>query len=273
MHHEHAEKLIRSGQRILLEKPMTEHLSTDREFARLLDASYPNALMLAFQRRFDAPLQYAKRLLEQGSIGRCFKIVSVLEDSGPAPRGYRSGGILKDMSVHNVDEVLWLTGRQPDHAVSGGSIVYALKVVPESEDGYDDAFLQLWFGDDLIARIEVSRNHVSGYRIETWLFGTEGQIHVGRFEQDRHKVVVEAYGRKQAIDRKEFATPAYGESAPEFMDRFGPAYKEEIRTFARCAVEGKPFPVDHNAGLRAMEIIDAAGKARWTRDSAQAVRF
>jgi len=272
-HQEHAGKLISGGFRVLLEKPMTEQLAKDREFSRWLDESYPNSLMLAFQRRFDAPLQYAKRLLESGAIGRYFKIVSLLEDSGPAPRGYKSGGVLKDMSVHNVDEILWLSGRVPDAAASGGSIVYARNVVPDSEDEYDDGFLHLWFGDDLIANIGVTRNHVSGYRIETWIFGEEGQIHIGRFEQDKHNVAVEAYGRKQTIDRRVFAMPDYGEGVPEFVHRFGPAYKEEVRVFAECCRDGKPFPVNHRDGLRAMEVIEAAEQVRWTRALAQPINW
>jgi predicted dehydrogenase len=177
------------------------------------------------------------------------------------------------MSVHNVDEILWLTGRFPDHAASGGSIVYA-RNLGESEDEYDDGFLQLWFGDDMVARIEVSRNHVSGYRIETWIFGEKGQIHVGRFEQDRRNVVVEVYGPDEPIERKVFPMPDYandGARVPEFVDRFGPAYLEEVRVFVECCRSGQPFPVTHRDGVRAMEVIEAAEKVRWTRDSAQPV--
>ena len=80
--------------------------------------------MLAFQRRFDLPNQYARELMHSGAIGRVFKIYSALEDSNPAPNGYQSGGILPDMSVHNVDEILWLTGRMPRAALAIGSRIY-----------------------------------------------------------------------------------------------------------------------------------------------------
>ncbi len=105
-HRAHATALISAGYRVLLEKPLTGTLEDDRAFAAELDSSHPNALMLAFQRRFDEPLEYAKALMEKGAIGKVFKIYSALEDSSPAPNGYNSGGILPDMSVHNVDEIL-----------------------------------------------------------------------------------------------------------------------------------------------------------------------
>src|SRR5947199_10871765 len=106
--------------------------------------------MLAFQRRFDEPLLYAKQLAKSGTIGRVFKIFSALEDSNPAPNGYRSGGILPDMSVHNVDEILWLTGRSPSEALAIGSRIYS-HALTTSEEDFDDALLYLCFDQDLLA--------------------------------------------------------------------------------------------------------------------------
>src|SRR5579875_1028682 len=194
-HRAHADLMIRSGNRVLLEKPLTGSVATDREFAAHLDRQHPQALMLAFQRRFDAPLRYAKEWIESGSIGRVFKIYSALEDSNPAPNGYKSGGILPDMSIHNVDELLWLTGRMPRSAAVIGSRIYSHRLTTCQED-FDDALLYLWFEEELTAQIQVSRNHVSGYRNETIIFGEDGQIHVGHFEQKPFEVLVEAYGRR-----------------------------------------------------------------------------
>ena len=261
-HRETAGALIRAGQRVLLEKPLTDSLEEDREFVAELNASHPHSIMLAFQRRFDAPLQYAKELLEAGTIGRAFKIVSALEDSGPPHATYRSGGLLVDMSVHNVDEILWMTGKFPQSAGSMGSLIYSQDFSPVKED-FDDGFIRLWFDDRMIAQIEVSRNHVSGYRVETWIFGEKGQIHIGRFEQKPLEVVVETYGPDKPIDRKAFHMRDYGRLVPEFVDRFGPAYRAELAHFVEQCRKGEPFAVDHNDGLRAMEVIDAALRSKW----------
>src|SRR5678815_1501123 len=102
-HRAHASTLLSGGHRVLVEKPLTGTLEGDREFAAMLDRDHPRGLMLALQRRFDPPLAYAKELMDSGIVGRVFKIYSALEDSNPAPDGYKSGGILADMSVHNVD--------------------------------------------------------------------------------------------------------------------------------------------------------------------------
>src|SRR4029078_11674015 len=106
----------------------------DREFAAELDRDHPHSVMLAFQRRYDAALVYAKHIMESGAIGRVFKIYSALEDSNPAPNGYQSGGILSDMSVHNVDEILWLSGRTPTKALAIGSRIYSHAITTCLED-------------------------------------------------------------------------------------------------------------------------------------------
>lgn len=262
-HREHAAQMIAAGFRVLLEKPLTGTLEADREFAAELDRDHPQALMLAFQRRFDEPLRYAKQLMESGAIGRVFKIYSALEDSNPAPNGYKSGGILSDMSVHNVDEILWLTGRTPSKALTLGARIYSHALTTCQED-FDDALLYLWFGNDLVAQIQVGRNHVSGYRVETVIFGEEGQIHVGHFDQKPFEIVVEAYGRRgsaKPLAYKGFAMRAYGRPLPEFVDRFGAAYKAELAAFIECCRTGSRFPVTHRDGLRAQKVIAAGMQA------------
>ena len=268
-HRRHAERMLSAGKRVLLEKPLTGTVEADREFAEQLDRQFPDGLMLGFQRRFDEPLVYARELMHNGLVGRIFKIYSALEDSNPAPNGYKSGGILPDMSVHNVDEVLWLTGAMPDRALTIGSRLYSHALTTCAED-FDDALLCLWFGENLLAQIQVSRNHVSGYRVETVLFGEKGQIHVGRFEQRPFEVLVEAYGprgRTESLASRVFTMRKYENLLPEFVDRFGPAYKAELAQFVECCRTGSPFPVTHRDGLRAQQVISAGMRAAVTPEN------
>ena len=265
-HRENAETLIAAGQRILLEKPLTGTLRRDSEFCAQLDRDHPQAVMLAFQRRFDTPNQYARDLMQSGVIGRVFKIYSALEDSNPPPNGYSSRGILPDMSVHNVDEILWLTGRMPRAAVAIGSRIYSHRLTTCHED-FDDALLYLWFDGELTAQVQVSRNHVSGYRVETAIFGEEGQIHVGHFNQKPFEILVEAYGRrgrKEALAHRLFEMRDYARPLPEFIDRFGPAYKAEVAAFVECCRNQEPFPTSHRDGLRAQQVISAGMQAMIT---------
>jgi myo-inositol 2-dehydrogenase/D-chiro-inositol 1-dehydrogenase len=270
-HRETALPLLRAGHRVLLEKPLTGRIEDDRVFSAELDRDHPQGVMLAFQRRFDAPLQHARRLMAEGAVGRVFKIYSALEDSGPAPNGYDSPGILSDMSIHNVDEVLWMTGRSPRSALVIGSRLHGYRLTTCTED-FDDAELFLWFEGDLAARIQVSRNHVSGYRNETTIYGQAGQIHVGRFEQKPFEVVVETYGPRgtaEPIDFRTFPMRDYGPGYPEFIDRYGSAYKAEFEKFIECCETNSPFPSTHLDGLRAQEAIAAGMGAVFTEEQAK----
>ena len=272
-HRENAATLLAAGHRVLLEKPLTGTLATDQEFSDQLDRDHPNGVMLAFQRRFDAPNLYARELMLSGAIGRIFKIYSALEDSNPTPNGYQSGGILSDMSVHNVDEILWLSGRMPRAALAIGSRVYSHRLTTSQED-FDEALLYLWFDDEMIGQVQVSRNHVSGYRVETLIFGEEGQIHVGRFDQKPFEIMVEAYGRRgraEPLAQRVFGMRDYGRPLPEFIDRFGPAYKAELAAFIDCCIADRPFSTSHRDGLRAQQVISAGMKVVITPDQAAQV--
>jgi len=275
LHREHALKLIRAGHRVFLEKPLTGTIEGDRELAVLLEREHPQALMLGFQRRFDEPTLYAKHLIDKGAIGRVFKIYSALEDSGPAPNGFASPGILADMAVHNVDEVVWLLGRKPRWALAVGSRVFSHRLTTCQED-FDDALMLLDFGDEMVSQIQVSRNHVSGYRGETVIFGDKGLVRIGCFRQKPLEVTVEAYGTREnsnPIVFKNFGMRSYAQPLQEFIDRYGAAYKEELRTFLKCCRNRDPFPVTHRDGLRAQEIVAGAMKASIRREDMGRIEY
>jgi myo-inositol 2-dehydrogenase / D-chiro-inositol 1-dehydrogenase len=267
LHRQHALRLIEKGHRVFLEKPLTGTLDGDRDLAIHLEREHRQALMLGFQRRFDEPTLYAKNLIDKGRIGRVFKIYSALEDSGPAPDGFASPGILADMAVHNVDEVVWLSGRKPSLALAVGSRIFSHRQTTCNED-FDDGLMLLDFGAELIGQIQVSRNHVSGYRGETVIYGEKGLIRIGCFRQKLLEVTVEAYGTREEKDPiafKNFVMRRYDQPLPEFINRYGAAYKEELRTFLRCCRNGEPFPVTHRDGLLAQEIVAGAMRSSITK--------
>ena len=255
-HEYDAKTLIDAGQRVLIEKPLTDSLESAQAFADYLDSDTRRrtALMLAFMRRFDEPLMRAREMLQQQRLGRIFKVTSILEDPLPPPDGYQSPGLLTDMAVHNVDEIMWLTGEVPTSVTGTGARLYNQKISSVRED-FDDAFLQMWMREDLVGQVQVSRNHVAGYRNETWVFGEEGTLHVGHFQENPLKVSLEAFDRRGLIERRDFEMRDYGREVPVFIERFGPAYKRELAHFATQCQSGAPFAVDHSHGLAAMRVV------------------
>ena len=116
-HRENAETLIAAGQRILLEKPLTGTLAGDTEFCAQLDRNHPNALMLAFQRRFDAANEYEGADAKRRHRPRLQDLFRSGRFEPGAQRLFQRRHSA-DMSVHNVDEILWLTGRMPRAALA-----------------------------------------------------------------------------------------------------------------------------------------------------------
>lgn len=262
--------LVTGGLRVLLEKPLADTLDEATQVCAWLDAeaSRERAVMLAFQRRYDPAMQRARALLEAGAIGELFKLVSVLEDPAPPPPGYRSAGLLTDMAVHNADEILWLGGRVPTRIAGFGSRVHNQLLPDVADEDYDDAFLQLQLGEGAVAQLQVSRNHVAGYRNECVLYGREGRIHVGHFEGDPRVVRLEAHGRDHTlIETQSFELRDYGPDVPVFIQRFGPAYKAEVADFIDRCVAERPFAVTHREGLQAMRVVDAGQQALAARSS------
>ncbi len=263
--------LVEAGIRVLLEKPLGDSLAEARDLGDWLDGDERRnqAVMMAFQRRYDAPLLRAKVLLDGGAVGTLFKVVSILEDPEPPPPGYQSSGLLTDMGVHNADEVLWLTGKALTAVTGMGSRLHNQKIDGVVAEDFDDAFVQLWLGEDVVAQIQVSRNHVAGYRNETTLYGTRGLIHVGHFDDDPLKVWVEAYGREHnVIEKRAYPLRDYDRPVPVFIRRFGLAYKAEVADFVNKCASGEPFEVTHREGLRAMEVVTAAASSLKTRAQA-----
>ena len=273
-HEPDARTLIDAGCRVLLEKPLTHSLESAQDFVNYLnvDATRSQGLMQAFMRRFDAPLVKVKSLLDQNAIGNIFKIVSILEDPAPPPVGYNSPGLLTDMSVHNCDEILWLLGGpQPEYVAAFGSNLHNTFVSPVVED-YDDAFLQMWFPGKLVGQVQVSRNHVAGYRNESWAFGDKGVIHVGNFQENPLSVTVEAYNPDGIIDKETFTLRDYGNDVPVFIKRFGEAYKNELDYFLDQCINDAPFSVTHEDGLNAMRVALAGTAAIRPKEDALKVQ-
>ena len=64
-------------------------------------------------------------------------------------------------------------------------------------------------------------------------------------------------------------TRRYDQSLPEFIDRFGDAYKQELKVFLECCRGSREFPVTHRDALRAQEVVAGAmGRIMTSKDMA-----
>lgn len=123
-------------------------------------------------------------------------------------------------------------------------------------------------GDDVAAaaelgRLDLSRTHASGYNNETYVIGTQGTLHVGRFAGYPGPIHVElwtAAGELHPISEVFEMTYLTGDY-PEFLPRFQEAYLIAHQDFRDALAEGRSFQVDALDALDAQVMVEAAHRS------------
>ena len=224
----HAEVITaaaQAGKQIFSEKPLSQDLKAcDLALAAVKKAGVK--LQMGFMRRHDAPYADAKRKILDGVIGQPVMFKATSRDpkrtSLDFARREHSGGMIMDMGVHDFDLARWLMGSEVTRVFSEGTCL----AFPELKGvgDIDNAVINLRFATEAIGNIDMSRNAVYGYDIRTEVLGTDGSLWIGYLQQTPTLVLT----RGGVIH----------DTVPYFMERFGAAYAEEVRVFARHIVNG-----------------------------------
>ncbi len=259
-HARHALPFLAAGIPVYLEKPITDDLAEAFSFVDALDATGPG-VQLGLQRRFDPALSLARSIIRDGVIGEVREIRSILRDQFPPPETYKSRGLIVDMGIHVADEVRFLLDDFP--AEVWASIHRTVGYDSVVDEGGDTAFVTMTFPSGIVGRLDLSRTHSSGYNNETYVIGTEGTLHVGRFAGYPGSIPVEVWtsaGELHPISTSfEMARPA--RPYPEFLPRFEEAYRAGHEDFRAALAEGRPFAVTAIDALDAQVIVEAAHRS------------
>ncbi len=244
------ERATAAGKSVFCEKPVD--LSSDRIRAclRKVDAS-GKTLMIGFNRRFDPNFAEAKRRIDAGVVGNVELVTILSRDPSPPPVSYveRSGGLFRDMMIHDLDMARFLLGEDPVevHAV-GSSLVDP--AIGKAGD-VDTAAVLLKTASGKIAQISNSRRATYGYDQRIEVHGSKGMVRA----QNVPLTTVET------ADAEGFrADPVL----PFFLERYAAAYRAELASFIRAAT-GKEAPSPTGLdGLKAQLLADAATEAAQT---------
>ena len=259
-HARDAAPFVRAGIPVYLEKPLTADLSEGFSFVRTIGAA-KNLLQIGLQRRFDEALGYAKRLLDAKLVGDIREIRSILRDQHPPPVTYSSRGLIIDMGIHVADEALWLTGEFPSRVWA--KMFHAKKYHSPIDEGGNTAHVGFTTPSGIIGRLDLSRTHASGYNNETYIIGTQGTLHVGRFCGYPGPIHVELWtdqGKLHPLSKTFQMTELTGHSA-EFRPRFQRAYETAHSQFRDAVREQKDFEVTQIDVLNAQVVVEAAHRS------------
>lgn len=259
-HARDAEPFVRAGIPVYLEKPLTADLGEGFSFVRAIGIG-KKLLQIGLQRRFDEALCYTKQLLDEKLIGEIREIRSILRDQHPPPATYTSRGLIIDMGIHVADEVLWLTGEFP--CIVWGRMFHAKDYHSPIDEGGNTAHVGFTTPSGTICRLDLSRTHASGYNNETYVIGTKGTLHVGRFCGYPGPIHVELWTEKGTLHpvSKTFQmTELHGDFA-EFRPRFQRAYEIAHSRFRDAVREKRDFAVTQMDVLDAQVVVEAAHRS------------
>jgi myo-inositol 2-dehydrogenase/D-chiro-inositol 1-dehydrogenase len=241
------EEASRAGKAVFCEKPVDLDAGRIRRCLEVVNAA-GTTLMIGFNRRFDPSFAELKRRLDQGAIGAVELVSIISKDPSPPPPSYvaRSGGLFRDMMIHDLDLARHFLGEDPVevHAVGSSLVDPAIGAAGD----VDTAAVMLKCASGKIATITNSRRATYGYDQRIELHGAKGMLSAG----NRHATTVEqADGTGYRVD------PAL----PFFLERYAEAYRAEIDAFF-TAVSGGAAPAPSGAdGLAAQLLADAATEA------------
>ena len=244
LHAQQIELFARAGKAVFCEKPIDLDSARVRACLSVVEETGAT-LMVGFNRRFDPHFMGVKAAIESGRIGSPEMGIITSRDPGAPPADYitRSGGIFKDMMIHDFDMAVFLMGDMPETVMATGSVL----VDPEIGElgDFDSASAVLRWADGRQLSISNSRRATYGYDQRVEMHGSSGMVAAENEHPVRIEVAtVDGYMRPPLHDF--------------FMTRYIAAYANEINAFVTSLggeTGGIPTGID---GLNALLIAEAA---------------
>jgi myo-inositol 2-dehydrogenase/D-chiro-inositol 1-dehydrogenase len=230
---------------VFCEKPVAIDRNQTEAVRELVEASGVQ-VQVGFHRRFDAGYLAARAALAGGDLGELRRVHLVSADPAPPPESFirTSGGIFRDLLIHDFDILRFVTGREVASVYAIGANRGAA-FFGEAQD-VDEVTTLLVLDDDTLVTAHASRYNGAGYDIRMELAGTEGTTVVGLAE---HSPLSSA---------EPGVTFPRGPVWQVFSDRFKGAYAEEIRAFIDVAAGQRESPCTVHEALHAANIAEAA---------------
>jgi len=243
----HADLVIaaaEAGKAIFCEKPIDLSLPrVDACLAAVRKAGVP--MLVGFNRRFDPNFAELRRRIQAGAVGAVEQVVITSRDPGPPPVAYIkvSGGLFRDMTIHDFDMARWMLGEEPVEVFATGSVLVD-QAIGQAGD-IDSAMVILKTASGRMAHINNSRRAAYGYDQRVEVHGSAGRLIAG----NRVGTTVEqADGKTVATD-----LPLHF-----FLERYADAYRIELSAFLDAVEKGTPMPVGAEDGRQALVLADAA---------------
>jgi myo-inositol 2-dehydrogenase/D-chiro-inositol 1-dehydrogenase len=238
------ERFVRAGKAVFCEKPVDLSMPRVAACLKAVEAA-GGTLMVGFNRRFDPDFMGLKAALDAGRVGAVEMVTITSRDPGAPPLDYiaRSGGIFRDMTIHDFDMARWLLGEEVETVLAAGAVLTD-PAIGQAGD-FDSVSVILRTAGGRQAIISNSRRATYGYDQRIEVLGASGMVQAAN----------------HAESRLTLADAAGFHGAPLlnfFMTRYVAAYANEIAAFIAAVRDGTPVPATGHDGLMALALAEAA---------------
>lgn len=245
----HAElmlKAARAGKAVLCEKPVDNDLAKADEAIAELNGLKAK-VMMAFNRRFDPSNIELRRAMDAGDIGQIRQVIITSRDPGLPPKDYvaHSGGIFRDMVIHDFDMARFLLGEEPVEIFAKASRLVDSKLMEEFDD-YDSVMVIMQTASGKQCHINCCREANYGYDQRFEILGSGGMLQ----NDNLRPSTVRRFNAKE--------TEAQQPLLNFFLQRYTDAYRNELGAFLQALTDGTPLPTSPHDGRQALRLAEAA---------------
>ncbi|CAG4887515.1 inositol 2-dehydrogenase [Paraburkholderia saeva] len=241
------EQAARAGKHIFCEKPVDLDLVRARACADTVTSAGVTC-MIGFQRRFDPTFAGLQARLAAGEIGTPEMLVVTSRDPGAPPLDYlrRSGGIFRDMLIHDFDICRWILGDEAHSVYATGSCLSDPSIADAGD--IDSTAVTIRTREGRLCVINTARRAAYGYDQRFEVLGSRGMLQAGNV---------------RPTEVTAFSAHTVSTDLPEafFLERYRDAYAAEIAHFVAALVNGTPVRTTIDDGLKALELADAASRS------------
>ncbi|MBX2804915.1 MAG: inositol 2-dehydrogenase [Hyphomicrobiales bacterium] len=246
-HYDLVQASARAGKAIFCEKPIDMSADRIRDCIRVVDVGGVTFLA-GFNRRFDTNFANIEARIRAGEIGEVEIVTILSRDPSPPPLAYirSSGGIFRDMMIHDFDMARFLLGEEFSQVFAVGAALVDAEIGAAGD--VDTAAVTLTTASGRICQISNSRRATYGYDQRIEVHGSKGMLRAENMLENTVELGNGAGFRKSPA--KYF-----------FLERYEAAYLREMAHFVESVVSGAPARPGVEDGLRAQIIADAAAQS------------
>ena len=240
------EQAIAAGKPVLCEKPIDLSLARVKRCAEVIRGTRL-PIQLGFVRRFDPGHKAVHDAVRAGEIGVLHQVVITSRDPGLAPEAYLkvSGGIFRDMTIHDFDMARFILGEEPETVIATGSRLVAPALMEKLGD-FDTVTVVMTTASGKQAIITNSREALYGYDQRVEAFGSKGMA-VSENRRPNQMILSGKGFSNQAAPLLHF-----------FIERYREAFDAEIDAFVKAVETNQPAVVGYDDGQRALALAEAA---------------